>query len=141
MAASQRGRKKAQTQRRQKHHGRKSQAKQRKSRDKRRRQARRKPAGKHGKSPQGKKRSPAPYDAKMLRQLQRDNKLLSPKAKGLMFSFVNDIYKKVSSEAERLRKQSRRPTIGPSQMQAALQQVMPRKRVRCSATPISKRSH
>ncbi|KAG6929582.1 histone 2, H2, like [Chelydra serpentina] len=140
MAAAQRGRKKAQTRRTQ-HYGRKSQAKQRKSQDKQRRQARRKPVGKRGKSPHGKKPSSAPYDTKMLRRLQRDTRRLSNKAKGLMISFINNIYKKVSSQAEQLRKQSRRPTIGPLQMQAALQQVMPRKRVRRSATPVSKRSH
>ncbi|XP_065271328.1 uncharacterized protein LOC135887527 [Emys orbicularis] len=139
MAAVQRGRKKAQTQRRQ-HYGRKSQAKQRKSQDKQRRQARRKPVGKHGKSPRGKKPSPTPPNAKMLRRLQRDNRRLSNKAKGLMISFINDIYKKVSTQAEQLRKLSHRPTIGPLQVQAALQQVMPRKRVRRSATPVSKRS-
>ncbi|XP_034646112.1 histone H2B.3-like [Trachemys scripta elegans] len=140
MAAAQRGRKKAQTQRRQ-HYRRKSQAKQRKSEDKQRRQARRKPVGKHGKSPRGKKPSPTPHNAKMLRRLQRDNRRLSNKAKGLMISFINDIYKKVSTQAEQLRKLSHRPTIGPLQVQAALQQVMPRKRVRRSVTPVSKRSH
>ncbi|XP_067389716.1 histone H2B-like [Emydura macquarii macquarii] len=134
MAAAQKGRKKAQTQRRHKPRVRKSQPK-------RRRQARRKPAGKRGKSCRGKKHSPTPSDSKMLRQLQRDNRCLSNKAKGLMISFMSDIYKKVSTEAEHLRKQSRRPTIGPSQMQAVLQQVMPRKRVRRSATPVSKRCH
>ncbi|KAH1182673.1 hypothetical protein KIL84_004165 [Mauremys mutica] len=138
MAATQRGRKKAQTQRRQ-HYGRKSQAKQRKSRDKQRRQARQKPVAKRGKSPHWKK--PSPHNAKMLRRLQRDNRRLSNKAKGLMISFINDIYKKVSTQAEQMRKQSHCPTIGPSQVQAALQQVMPRKRVRRSATPVSKRSH
>ncbi|XP_067408118.1 uncharacterized protein [Emydura macquarii macquarii] len=123
MAAARKGRKKAQTQRRQKHYVRKSQPK-------RRRQARRKPVGKRGKSGKscrGKKHSPTPYDSKLLRLLQRDNRCLSNKAKGLMISFMSDIYKKVSTEAEHLRKQSRRPTIGPSQMQAVLQQVMPRK--------------
>ncbi|XP_038227869.1 histone H2B.2-like [Dermochelys coriacea] len=140
MAAAQRGRKKAQTCGRQ-HYGRKSQAKQRKSRDKQRRQARRKPVGKRGKSPRGKKPSPAPYDATMLRRLQRDTRRLSNKAKGLMISFINNIYKKVSTQAEQLRKKSCRPMIGSSQMQAALQQVMPTKRVRRSATLVSKRSH
>ncbi|KAH1182736.1 hypothetical protein KIL84_004228 [Mauremys mutica] len=140
MAASQRGRKKAQTRRRQKHYGRKSQDKRRKSQDKQRRQASRTPARKCGKSRPGKKRSPTPYDSKMLRQLQRSNGQMSSQAKGLMISFMSNMYRKVSSEANRLRKQGHNPTIGSSQMQAALQEVMPTKQARQPATSFSKRS-
>ncbi|XP_067385897.1 uncharacterized protein, partial [Emydura macquarii macquarii] len=127
MATAQRGRKKAQTRRRQKNHGRKSQAKRRKSQTKQKRQASQTPARKRGKSRHGKKCSPTPYDAKMLRQLQQSNGHLSSQAKRLMTSLMNNIYRKVSSEANRLRKQSHNPTIGSSQRRAALQEVMPTK--------------
>ncbi|KYO17317.1 uncharacterized protein LOC102563988 [Alligator mississippiensis] len=142
MAAAQRGRKKTQNQRRRKSYGRRHQTKQGKSQHKQRSQTRRKPALKQERSSHGKKSSSKEYDSnKVLKQLKRDNKLLSNKAKGLMISFVNDIYKRVSMEAERLRKQTRRPTIGPTQMQAALWEVMPKKRVRHSAAPVSRRSY
>ncbi|XP_062454511.1 histone H2B type 3-B-like [Rhea pennata] len=74
--------------------------------------------------------SSQPIDARTLRQIRRDSKFLSSKAKGLMIHFVDDLYKRVSREAERLRKESRRPTISPEHMQAALRHVMPKRRRR-----------
>ncbi|XP_060103692.1 uncharacterized protein LOC132577919 [Heteronotia binoei] len=49
---------------------------------------------------------------------------------GMLHSFVDGIYKKVSGEAERLRKKGGRPSIISSDVQSALRQVMPRKYTR-----------
>lgn len=46
---------------------------------------------------------------------------------GMLHSFVDGIYKKVSGEAERLRRKGGRPSIISSDVQSALRQVMPRK--------------
>ncbi|XP_068779938.1 histone H2B type 1-A-like [Struthio camelus] len=99
----------------------------------RRRPSRRRPSGKQqaagrrGRRTRG-RCSSAPIDSKTLKQIKRDSKFLSSKAKRLMVRFVDDIYKRVSREAERLRKESRRPTISPEHMQAALRHVMPKRR-------------
>lgn len=106
-----------------------------------------KPSKAHGKAkrkptkPQKKaaaKGSFNPLGAKALSQMKRDGKLLSREAKGLMVSFLHDVYQQVSKEADRLRRESRHPVAGPSHVQAALRRVMP-KRFR-QATGVAARS-
>ncbi|XP_070584347.1 uncharacterized protein [Erythrolamprus reginae] len=46
---------------------------------------------------------------------------------GMLHSYVDGIYRKVSGEAERLRRKDRRPSIISSDVQSALRQVMPKK--------------
>ena len=72
-----------------------------------------------------KKRSSSPtFDpSKMLRQ---DGRLLSREAKALMVAFLKDVCRRVESEAERLRKESQRPMVGPTHVRAALHHVMPK---------------
>lgn len=53
-------------------------------------------------------------------------------AVGMMNAFVDGIYKKVSGEAERLRRKGRRPAIISSDMQSALKQILPRKQRRAA---------
>lgn len=77
--------------------------------------------------------------AKALNQMKRDGKLLSPEAKGLMVRFLQDVYKQVSKEADRLRRESRHPIAGPAHVQAALRRVMP-KRFRHATTSVAARS-
>ncbi|TFJ98054.1 Interferon-induced guanylate-binding protein 1 [Platysternon megacephalum] len=106
-------------------------------------QMRQKPATKQLKSCQGKKGLgkngvPTRYASKMLQQMRKVR--MSAKAKGLMKSFMADIYSQVSTEAEHLRKQKRLLTLGSSEVQAALQQVMPREVAKHSATPVCNES-
>ncbi|CAM2101680.1 histone H2B type 3-B-like [Caretta caretta] len=106
-------------------------------------QMRQKPAAKQLKSCQGKKGLgrngvPARYASKMLQQMTKVR--MSAKAKGLMKSFMADIYSQVSTEAEHLRKQKQLPALGSSEVRAALQQVMPREVAKHSATPICNES-
>nr|ACA64753.1 unknown [Meleagris gallopavo] len=74
---------------------------------------------------QQKKRSSSPFfdPSKMLRQ---DGRLLSREAKGLMMAFLRDVCRRVEREAERLRKESQRPMVGPAHVRAALHHIMPK---------------
>ncbi|KAH1183064.1 hypothetical protein KIL84_004556 [Mauremys mutica] len=106
-------------------------------------QMRQKPVAKQLKSCQGKKGLgkngvPARYASRMLQQMRKVR--MSAKAKGLMKSFMADLYSQVSTEAEHLRKQKQLPALGSSEVQAALQQVMPREVAKHSATPVCNES-
>uniref|UniRef100_A0A670YR77 Uncharacterized protein n=1 Tax=Pseudonaja textilis TaxID=8673 RepID=A0A670YR77_PSETE len=59
---------------------------------------------------------------------------MTTKAKGIMISFVKNLYKWVSIEAERLRKERKRTSIGFLEMQTALKSVMPGKCTKCMAS-------
>lgn len=121
--------------RRQKSNGRRSPAKQRK----RRGQVKRQPVEKQRKK--ASKRSFHSISAKTLNKIKRDSRFLSHQAKGLMISFVEDIYKQVSSEAERLRRESRDPLISPAHVHAALQRVVPKRRWRHVSTVVCRNRH
>ncbi|XP_067389715.1 histone H2B type 2-K1-like [Emydura macquarii macquarii] len=140
MAVARGGKKKVQSLRRQKPRQNKSQAthKQGKRQPQPGHQMRQKPALKQQKSCQGKHGVPSRYASKMLQQMRKVR--MSAKAKGLMKSFVADLYSQVSTEAEHLRKQKQLPAMGPSEVRAALQQVMPREVAKHSATPIANES-
>lgn len=97
-------------------------------------QAKRKPVTKHGKSNNKKSNSPTLNDSKTLQQLRRDNMYMTTKAKGIMISFVKNLYKWVSVEAERLRRERKRSSIGFLEMQTALKSVMPGKCTKCMAS-------
>ncbi|ETE67889.1 Histone H2B type 3-B, partial [Ophiophagus hannah] len=75
-------------------------------------QAKRKPVTKPGKSNNKKSNSPTLNDSKTLQQLRSDNMYMTTKAKGIMISFVKNLYKWVSVEAERLRRERKRTSIG-----------------------------
>ncbi|KAK4805741.1 hypothetical protein QYF61_021840 [Mycteria americana] len=117
---------------RRKSRGRRSPAKQRKHRG----QAKSQPVDKQRK--RAFKRSFHSINAKALNQIKRDRRFLSHQAKGLMISFVEDIYKQVSSEAERLRRESRDPLISPAHVQAALQRLVPKRRWRHVPSMVSR---
>lgn len=51
---------------------------------------------------------------------------MTKNAWGMLHSYVDKIYRRVSDEAERLRKKERRDSIVTSDVQSALKQVMPR---------------
>lgn len=75
--------------------------------------------------PGQKKRSPSlSFDPGLM--LRHDGRLLSREAQALMVAFLRDVCRRVEREAERLRKESRRPTVGPAHVRAALQRVMPK---------------
>ncbi|CAI5778045.1 H2B.2H2B.2-like [Podarcis lilfordi] len=96
-------------------------------------QAKPKPVKKIGKR---KPNSPALNDSKTLQQLRKDNMYMTTKAKGIMISFVKNLYKWVSIEAERLRREKNRPSIGFIEMRTALRSVMPGKCNKCrGSTP------
>lgn len=108
---------------------RRSQCIKKKSQFKRKRQARLKPVMKHGKTSHWKPTRLPLDDSKALRQLQRNSTLMTNKAKMIMISFVKKLYKWVSVEAERLRRERKRSSIGFTEMRTALKSVMP---VKCS---------
>ncbi|KAH1182684.1 hypothetical protein KIL84_004176 [Mauremys mutica] len=145
MAATQRGKRKVQTKRTQKAQQDEPGAapKQGKHQPQAGHQVRQKPVAKQLKSRQGKKGLgkngvPARYASRMLQQMRKVR--MSAKAKGLMKSFMADLYSQVSTEAEHLRKQKRLPALGSSEVRAALQQVMPREVAKHSATPVCNES-
>ncbi|XP_067169730.1 histone H2B.1, sperm-like [Apteryx mantelli] len=124
MASARGGRRRS----RHRHHHRRHHHHQRPNR-RRRSPGKRRPGGRRVRG--GRRRcSSQPIDSRTLRQIKRDSKLLSSKAKGLMIRFVDDVSERVSREAERLRKESRRPAVSPEHMQAALRHVMPKRRRR-----------
>ncbi|XP_054846905.1 uncharacterized protein LOC129337326 [Eublepharis macularius] len=95
----------------------------------RRRHAGRKRPMKSVKSSKRQKRS-ARIRAKMATRLRTGRMRMTRDAWGMLHSFVDGIYKKVSGEAERLRRKGGRPSIISSDVQSALRQVMPRKYTR-----------
>ncbi|XP_048353846.1 histone H2B.4-like [Sphaerodactylus townsendi] len=131
MPATLRRKKHASTLKRQKPKHRKTQSVKKKSSFQQRKQARPKPvAMTHGKNSSRNQNSPALNDAKILRQLQRSNEYMTNTARGIMISFVKNLYRRVSTEAERLRKKRNRPSIGSAEMRTALKSVIPIKRKR-----------
>ncbi|XP_042328094.1 probable histone H2B.3 [Sceloporus undulatus] len=76
--------------------------------------------------------------SRLPRRLQPKKKVrMTRDAWSMLHSYVDGIYRKVSGEAERLRRKERRPSIISSDVQTALRQVMPRKltrRVACTRT-------
>ncbi|XP_066480783.1 histone H2B-like [Tiliqua scincoides] len=94
-------------------------------------QARAKPAMKYGKTIQLKPARLPLDDSKTLRQLKRNRTLMTDKAKMIMISFVKKLYKWVSVEAERLRRERKRSSIGFTEMRTALKSVMPVKCNKC----------
>ncbi|KAJ7322498.1 hypothetical protein JRQ81_018785 [Phrynocephalus forsythii] len=65
--------------------------------------------------------------SKLPKRLQKNKVRMTRDAWSMLHSYVDGIYRKVSGEAERLRRKERRPSIISSDVQAALSQVMPRK--------------
>ncbi|XP_063158102.1 uncharacterized protein LOC134496293 [Candoia aspera] len=65
--------------------------------------------------------------SKLPRRLKPSKIRMTRDAWGMLHSYVDGIYRKVSGEAERLRRKDRRPSIISSDVQSALRQVMPRK--------------
>lgn len=74
------------------------------------------------------RKRPTRIRAKMAARLRTNRKIrMTRDAWGMLHSYVDGIYRKVSGEAERLRRKDRRHSIITSDVQSALRQVMPRK--------------
>ncbi|XP_061443478.1 uncharacterized protein LOC133365514 [Rhineura floridana] len=68
--------------------------------------------------------------SKLPKRLRTRKIRMTRDAWGMLHSFVDGIYRKVSGEAECLRRKDRRPSIISSDVQSALRQVMPTKYTR-----------
>ncbi|XP_061463500.1 uncharacterized protein LOC133376110 [Rhineura floridana] len=68
--------------------------------------------------------------SKLPKRLRTRKIRMTRDAWGMLHSYVDGIYRKVSGEAERLRRKDRRPSIISSDVQSVLRQVMPRKYTR-----------
>lgn len=80
-------------------------------------------------------------NAKILKKITRDGRFLSQEAKGLIIHFMEDIYKQVSIEAERLRRKSHHSLVSPMHVRAALQRVVPKRRLRRVPAVASRNRH
>lgn len=66
----------------------------------------------------------ASYIFKVLKQVH-PNTSISSKAMGIMNSFVNDIFENIASEAGRLCRYTKKPTLSSREIQAAVRLVLP----------------
>ena len=64
------------------------------------------------------------YVYKVLKQVHPDTGI-SSKAMGIMNSFVNDIFERISGEASRLAHYSKRSTISSREIQTAVRLILP----------------
>lgn len=118
--------------RKQKHKNRKSQQTRKKCHFKRGRRLKHNAISKHGKSSHKKPKDSSLNDSKTLQQLHRDsNMYMTTKAKGIMIAFVKNLYRWVSVEAERLRRERKRSSIGFGEPRTALKTVVPGKCNKC----------
>ena len=64
------------------------------------------------------------YVYKVLKQVHSTTGI-SSKAMTIMNSFVNDIFERVASEASRLAKYNKKPTVGSREIQTAIRLLLP----------------
>lgn len=95
-----------------------------------RKEASLKPVTKNGKT-SGKSTHLSLDDSMAMKQLQRNSPLMTSKAKMVMAAFIKNLYKWVSVEAERLRKERNRCSIGFSEVRTALKSIMPAECNKC----------
>ena len=85
---------------------------------------------KKGKKAAGKKRSKkrtesySSYIYKVLKQVHPETGI-SSKAMSIMNSFINDIFEKIASEAARLARYNKKPTITSREIQTAVRLILP----------------
>ena len=85
---------------------------------------------KKGKKAAGKKRSKKRtesfgiYIYKVLKQVHPETGI-SSKAMSIMNSFINDIFEKIASEAARLARYNKKPTITSREIQTAVRLILP----------------
>ncbi|XP_078414200.1 histone H2B 1/2-like [Cetorhinus maximus] len=85
-----------------------------------------KPAAKGGKKRRKTRKESYPiYIYKVVRQVHPDTGI-SSKAKSIMNSFVNDIFKPIAVEASRLAHYNKRSTISSQEIQTAVRLLLPR---------------
>merc|ERR1711883_49251 len=89
-----------------------------------------KPAKKTTKGDAGKKKKKAKvetykiYIYKVLKQVHPDTGI-SSKAMSIMNSFINDIFEKIASEAAKLARYSKKPTVTSREIQTAVRLILP----------------
>ncbi len=89
-----------------------------------------KPAKKTTKGGAGKRRKKAKtesykiYIYKVLKQVHPETGI-SSKAMSIMNSFINDIFEKIASEAARLARYNKKPTITSREIQTAVRLILP----------------
>merc|ERR1711971_28509 len=71
-----------------------------------------------------KKESYGHFIYKVLKQVHPDTGA-SPKAMSIMNSFVNDIFEKIASEASKLARYSKKPTVTSREIQTAVRLILP----------------
>ena len=64
------------------------------------------------------------YIYKVLKQVHPDTGI-SSKAMGIMNSFINDIFEKIATEAARLSRYSKKPTVTSREIQTAVRLALP----------------
>ena len=64
------------------------------------------------------------YIYKVLKQVHPDTGI-SSKAMSIMNSFINDIFEKIASEASRLARYNKKPTITSREIQTAVRLILP----------------
>jgi histone H2B len=64
------------------------------------------------------------YIYKVLKQVHPDTGI-SSKAMGILNSFINDIFDKIASEAARLARYNKKPTVTSREIQTAVRLVLP----------------
>jgi histone H2B len=67
---------------------------------------------------------PPPQPAEVLKQVHPDTGI-SSKAMSIMNSFINDIFEKTATEASRLARYNKKPTITSREIQTAVRLVLP----------------
>ena len=83
-----------------------------------------KPAGEKKKRSKKRTESYASYIYKVLKQVHPDTGV-SSKAMSILNSFVNDIFDKIASEAARLARYNKKPTVTSREIQTAVRLVLP----------------
>jgi histone H2B len=64
------------------------------------------------------------YIYKVLKQVHPDTGI-SSKAMGIMNSFINDIFEKIATEAAKLARYNKKPTVSSREIQTAVRLVLP----------------
>ena len=83
-----------------------------------------KKAGKGAKKNKKRVESYSTYIYKVLKQVHPETGI-SSKAMSIMNSFINDIFEKIASEAARLARYNKKPTITSREIQTAVRLILP----------------
>lgn len=83
-----------------------------------------KPAGDKKKAKKSKAETYKIYIYKVLKQVHPETGI-SSKAMSIMNSFINDIFEKIATEAARLSRYNKKPTISSREIQTAVRLILP----------------